>query len=97
MLTLVFRYEPTSAVDNAQEKFMDIVCSWGTLKKSNKLGEIFRGCVYMSPLIISPNNMIFEIQLTKPDEMWIPSPISSQDLTIALELDSSQWTISRLW
>jgi hypothetical protein len=93
----VFRYEPTSAEDNAREKFMSVVCSWGTLKKNDKLGEIFRGCVDVSALIISQNNMVFEIKLTKPDEMWTPSPISSEDLAIALELDSSQWTISRLW
>jgi hypothetical protein len=97
MLTLVFRYEPTSAEDNAREKFISVACSWGTLKKYDKLREIFRGCVYMSPLTVSQNNMVFEIRLTKPDEMWTPSPISSEDLAIALELDSSQWTISRLW
>jgi hypothetical protein len=97
MLTLVFRYEPTSAEDNAREKFISVIFSWGNLQKSNKLKEIFRGCVHVSALIVSQNNMIFEIKLTEPDETWTPSSISSEDLAIALELDSTQWTISRMW
>lgn len=94
MLTLLFRYEPMQEQADSMRKFTSVVCSWGTMKRSEKLGEIF-GVRIMSSVIMSQNNMVFEIKLTEPDTLWVPSTISSEDLAIALDLDPSEWSIWR--
>jgi hypothetical protein len=96
MLTLLFRYERMSAQDDAYSKFNAVVCTWGRLKKSDKLGEIFNGCVGMTSPIVSQRNTEFEIRLSGLDETWVPSDISSKDLAMALGLDPSEWTVWRL-
>ncbi len=95
MLTLLFQYEPIQEQDDSKAKFRSVVYSWGLMKKSDKLGEIF-GVRTLSSLIMSQNNMVFEIKLTEPDTLWVPSTISSEDLAIALDLDPSEWSIWRL-
>ncbi len=99
MLTLLFRHEPrtTHRDGNAHGQFDSVVCSWGKLKKSEKLLEIFEGCVKVSSLMISQQNTEFELKLTGSDDTWMPpTMISSEDLAVALGLDPSEWTIWRL-
>jgi hypothetical protein len=93
MLTLLFRHEPKSAHTDARVEFNNAICSWGKLKKGEKLADIFRGCAVISPLIISQHNTVFEIRLTGADDTLIPSAISGEDLVIALGFDPSEWTV----
>ena len=99
MLTLLFRYEAktTQHDGDARSQFDPVILSWGKLKRSEKLGEIFKGYAKASPPIISQQNTEFEIKLFGSDDTWTPSTtISSEDLAVALGLDPSEWTIWRL-
>jgi hypothetical protein len=95
-MQLLFVYEPVSVQDDAREKFMSVVLNWSRLKRDNKISEIFGAGVGLSPLILNQCNMAFTVKFTILDESWKPSAISSEDLSFALELDPSEWTIWRL-
>ena len=95
--TLLFVYEPLSVQDDTRSKFLSAVVNWGNLGRTKQLHAIYGRSLEISPLTISQTNMAFEIRLTSLDELWVPSTISSKDLSIALEFDLSEWKIWRLF
>ena len=98
MLTLLFRQDANATHHDgtARDQFNSVIFSWGKLKRTEKLSDIFKGCVDVSSLKINQQNMEFEIELFGSDDTWVPSTmISSEDLAVALGLDPSEWTIWR--
>jgi hypothetical protein len=91
----MFWYEPTQE-DGTDDKFSFIICNWGNLKNSDKLRDIFGTNIVISHLTISQKSTVFEINISCPDEAWVPKGISSEDLSIALALDPAEWTIWRI-
>jgi hypothetical protein len=99
MLTLLFRHDAKATHHDESERgqFDAVVFSWGKMKRTEKLSEIFKECVEVSSLKIIQQKMEFEIKLYGLDDTWMPSTmISSEDLAVALGLDPSEWTIWRL-
>jgi hypothetical protein len=97
--TLLFRFEPKADTDIEKNtpRFHDTVYMWSKSKQDAKLADIFGHDVHISPPVLALYNTVFEVRLTHPDDTWKPSPISTEDLTIALGLDPSEWTIWRLF
>ena len=104
MHTLLFKYDPVTdcSCEDVQVKFKSIIYAWAKQRCDVKLADIFGhdDDIQISSPIVSQNNMVFEINLTKQDCQqkdgdWILTSISSEDLAIAMGLDPLEWTVWR--
>ena len=98
MLVLLFRFEPAqedASIEDARFKFSTVVYSWAKLGQNNKLYDIFgRGSeVGLSSPIVSQVSLSFELNISQSDESQALNRISCEDLTVALWLNPSEWTV----
>ena len=96
MHTLLFRYDPVdlSAREKACREFNSVVYAWANDGCNNKLADIFGHDILFSSLVVSQISTVFEIKLTKKQDMaWVLASISSEDLAVAMGLDPLDWTI----
>ncbi len=98
MLALLFRFEPAhedSSIEDARFKFNTVVYSWARLRQNDKLQDIFGGGgeVGLSSPIVSQVSLSFELNVSPSDESHTLNRIPCEDLTVALGLNPSEWTV----